>query len=71
MSDDDQSLRYEELMGRPPRNLPEGHPDLWQWLYGLRREGPIGEQRALMLERMGLRDEDEGPEVIEGQEEMF
>lgn len=70
---DDKTLlrRYEKETGHPPKNLPPDDPDLWQWMYGLRKEGPIGEQRALMLERMGLQEEQEGPAIIEGQEEMF
>jgi hypothetical protein len=70
---DDKKLqqRYERETGHPPNNLPPDDPDLWQWLYGLRRQGSIAEQRALMLERMGLAEEEEGPVIIEGQEEMF
>jgi len=73
MSRPDRRLQkaYEEATGHPPNNLPPDAPDLWQWMYGLRDEGPIAEQRALMLERMGLQEDQEGPVIIEGQEEMF
>lgn len=50
-------------MGRPPANLPDDHPDRWQWDY----RGTKAEREAL-VERLDL---GEAPVVIEGQEEMF
>lgn len=39
--------RYEENVGRPPRNLPDGHPDRWQWGYTGTRE-----ERESLLDRL-------------------
>ena len=39
---------YEENVGHPPRNLPEDHPDRWQWEYQGSKD-----ERAELLERLG------------------
>lgn len=44
-------VAYVEAMGREPRNLPEDHPDRWQWEYrGGKRE------REILLGRLTDRD---------------
>jgi hypothetical protein len=67
-SDDELVLAYEQEMGRSPRNLPEDHPDYWQWSYRGTKE-----ERESLRERLGLpAEEDElPPAVIDGQEELF
>jgi hypothetical protein len=65
----DESLEqaYERNVGHPPRNLPDDHPDRWQWEY----RGTKAEREGL-LERLGLPVEEElPPAVIDGQEELF
>lgn len=61
---------YSRNVGHPPKNLPDDHPDLWQWKYGGRKA-----EREQLLERLGLPPEepedDEELVVIEGQEELF
>lgn len=57
--------RYRKEVGRDARNLPEDHPDVWQWKY----RGTKAEQEEL-LERLGL-ENGEAPTLIEGQEELF
>ena len=63
---DDQTLieKYKSAVGRPPRNLPDDHPDRWQWDY----RGTKEQRAALAYEVFG--EEDQVP-VIEGQEELF
>ncbi len=56
---------YTESVGHEPRNLPDDHPDVWQWLY---RGTPEEKQRALSL--LGLPNEDEAI-VIDGQESLL
>lgn len=65
---DDATLiqRYRENTGRAPRSTLEGNPLRWQWEY----RGTKKEREAMAL-TMGLVQEEEGPVIIEGQEEMF
>lgn len=62
---DDEKLvkMYREAAGRDPRNLPEDHPDFWQWAY---RGTP--QERADLEEslRLGPIEEEEYD-----QEELF
>lgn len=37
-SDEELALAYQQELGREPRNLPEDHPDRWQWEYRGRPE---------------------------------
>lgn len=53
---------YRRSVGRDPRNLPDDHPDLWQWEYRGTKE-----QRAALAE---LLVEEEPAPVIDGQEAM-
>jgi hypothetical protein len=56
---------YTRNVGHEPRNLPDDHPDVWQWLY---RGTP--KQKEKLLEFLGIPDEDEIV-VIEGQESLL
>jgi hypothetical protein len=38
---------YEENVGRPPQNLPDDHPDRWQWEYAGSKE-----ERDELLKRL-------------------
>lgn len=62
--DEKLAAEYEQEVGHPPRNLPDDHPDKWQWEYtGTKAE------REELRERLGLPEEP--PAVVEGQEELF
>lgn len=65
MKDEELTAEYEKVVGHAPRNLPEDHPDLWQWLY----RGTKEDREKLRL-FLGIPDEDE-PVVIEGQESLL
>lgn len=52
---------YEENVGHEPHNLPEDHPDRWQWLYRGSRE-----EREHLLERLV-----ELPQEAHEQEELW
>lgn len=56
-------FEYKRNVGHEPRNLPEDHPDRWQWLYRGTRE-----EREQLLDRLF-------PPEVEGdtptQEELF
>lgn len=59
---------YIEVVGHEPRNLPEDHPDRWQWLY----RGTPKDKEMLKAWLGGvLPDLDDGPVVIEGQESLL
>lgn len=66
----DEKRLYRESTGKEPRNLPDDHPDAWQWKY----RGSKAEREALMA-RLGLLpravEDEEQPQVIDGQEELF
>jgi len=47
MRDDERELNYIKSVGHEPRNLPDDHPDLWQWVYS----GKAAERERL-LERL-------------------
>ena len=67
MRDDQVIAAYTRNVGHEPRNLPDDHPDLWQWLY---RGGK--EERARAMQLLGLVDADEDtPVVIDGQESLL
>lgn len=58
---------YESAVGHEPRNLPEDHPDLWQWLY---RGTPADKEKLAAW--MDVRSEtDDAPVVIDGQESLL
>lgn len=61
----DEEKAYEENVGKPPQNLPEDHPDLWQWRY----RGTKVERDALLAE-LALKPPEE-EEVSPDQEELF
>lgn len=48
---------YEENVGRPPRNLPEDHPDRWQWEY----RGTRAERESLLGRLLGEEIEEDEP----------
>lgn len=48
---------YEASLGRPPRNLPDDHPDAWQWKY----TGAHAE-RELLMELIEREAEETAPE---------
>lgn len=50
---------YEEELGRPPRNLPDDHPDRWQWEYRGSKE-----EREELLDRLS-------PELPVEQDSLF
>lgn len=52
---------YEENVGHEPRNLPDDHPDRWQWFYRGTRE-----EREHLLERLV-----ELPQEVHEQEELW
>ena len=56
---------YTRAVGHEPRNLPDDHPDLWQWLY---RGTPKDKEQLAAW--MGLADPEEIV-VIEGQESLL
>jgi hypothetical protein len=56
--------KYVESVGRPPANLPDDHPDRWQWEYS----GTKAERDAL-LETLG--GEPEADEQITQEETLF
>lgn len=58
---------YTKSVGHEPRNLPEDHPDLWQWLY----RGTPEEKKRLQALLGVLPDLDDEPVVIEGQESLL
>lgn len=68
MDEERQERDYVRNVGREPRNLPEDHPDRWQWEYRGTKE-----ERARLRETLGLDDDtdEDPPPVIEGQEELF
>ena len=65
VNEKDQRLveQYIRETGRDPRNLPEDHPDHWQWNYRGTKE-----EREALATTMGLTED---RPVIEGQEELF
>lgn len=64
-TDEELAAAYLQNVGKPHANLPEDHPDHWQWEY----RGTAAEREEMKI-RLGL-VEPEDPVVIEGQEEMF
>lgn len=56
---------YKRAVGHDPRNLPEEHPDHWQWVY----RGTKEDKEKLRL-FLGISDEEEAV-VIEGQESLL
>lgn len=55
---------YVENVGHEPHNLPDDHPDKWQWEYlGTKAE------RDVLLERLGLEPEEE--ELLSQDESLF
>lgn len=50
----DKRDEYRDNVGREPRNLPDDHPDKWQWEYTGTKE-----ERDALLERLSLQIEDE------------
>jgi hypothetical protein len=56
---------YTRNVGHEPRNLPDDHPDAWQWKYRGTRE-----ERQKLSDLFGIPDPDE-PVVIEGQESLL
>lgn len=60
----DLEREYEDNVGKPPANLPDDHPDKWQWEYrGTKAE------RELLLERLGV--ETQAEEQIHQDESLF
>lgn len=46
---------YKEIVGRDPHNLPDDHPDLWQWTYS----GTPEQRKSLLWKLSGKQDADE------------
>jgi hypothetical protein len=65
VNDDMTVGEYTRNVGHEPRNLPDDHPDVWQWLY---RGTPKQQER--LREFLGIPDEEEVV-VIEGQESLL
>ena len=64
--DDEKTVReYERSVGHGPQNLPDDHPDHWQWVYRGTKE-----DKEKLRSLLGIPDEDE-PVVIDGQESLL
>lgn len=61
MDEYQQVAEYVRNVGREPENLPEDHPDRWQWLYRGTRD-----EREHLLERLV-----ELPQEVHQQEELW
>jgi hypothetical protein len=56
--------KYEEQMGKKPPNLPEDHPDRWQWEY-------VGKSADDKERLRSLIDETEEPDAPAQEETLF